>query len=103
MIQYSIGQVVFSKCGHDRGKAYIIISLSDDYLYLCDGDVRPFDKAKKKKIKHVQITDYVLQDLKSKIESGAIMDTDLIKELKPYKNKFLSGSRHLVNAVVKEV
>lgn len=103
MIQYSIGQVVFSKCGHDKGKAYIIISIMDEYLYLCDGEIRPLDKAKKKKSKHVQVTDYILKDLKIKIESGTVIDADLTKELKPYKNKFLGGSRHLNSAVVKEV
>jgi ribosomal protein L14E/L6E/L27E len=103
MIQYSIGQVVFSKCGHDKGKAYIVISKADEYLYLCDGDIRPMNKAKKKKSKHVQVTDYILEALKIKIESGTVMDADFIKELKPYKNKFLGGSRHLISAAVKEV
>lgn len=90
MTDLTIGQIVFSKCGHDKGKAYIIISKSDEYLYLADGDIRTLEKTKKKKIKHVQVTQYVLTEIKDKLKSNQCTDYDLKKELKPYKSKFLT-------------
>lgn len=90
MTDLTIGQIVFSKCGHDKGKAYIIISKSDEYLYLADGDIRTLEKTKKKKIKHVQVTQYVLTGIKDKLKSNQCTNDDLKKELKPYKSKFLT-------------
>lgn len=90
MIDLTVGQIVFSKCGHDKGKAYIIISKSDEYLYLADGDIRTLKKTKKKKIKHVQITNYVLEQIADKLKKNQCTDADLKKALKPYKSKFLA-------------
>lgn len=95
MIEYTKGQIVFSKCGHDKGKAYIISDISGEFLYLVDGQNRTIEKAKKKKIKHVQVTGYIIEEIKAKLEDKTIMDSDLIKALKQYKNKFLSSSKEV--------
>lgn len=88
MIEYTIGQIVFSKCGHDKGKAYIIISISDEYLYLADGDIRTLEKAKKKKFKHVQVTKCIL-------EKCNLTNADLKKALKPYNSKFIGSTKEV--------
>jgi len=90
MIDLTIGQIVFSKCGHDKGKAYIIISKSDEYLYLADGDIKTLEKTKKKKIKHVQVTNYVLTQIRNKLKLNQCTNDDLKKALKQYKSKFLA-------------
>lgn len=95
MIEYTKGQIVFSKYGHDKGKAYIVSDISGEFLYLVDGQNRTVEKAKKKKIKHVQVTGYVVEDIKAKLEDKTIMNSDLIKALKEYKNKFLSSSKEV--------
>ena len=61
--KYSLGQIVFSKCGRDQGKPFIIVSIEDEYVYLVDGDLRKVDNPKLKKKKHVQLTlqEYCLQ------------------------------------------
>ena len=48
------GTVVLSKCGHDTGRIYIVISEEDRYLCLCDGDKRPLAAPKKKRRSHVR-------------------------------------------------
>lgn len=97
MIEYTIGQVVFSKCGHDKGKAYIILLISGEYLYLSDGDSRIIEKTKKKKVKHVQITQYVLEEIKAKIETdkSKLTNNDLKKALEPYKGKFNASNKEV--------
>ena len=55
-----IGQVVFSKCGRDKGRAFVVLSIEDEYVFLSDGQLRPLNKPKKKKIKHTQPTHTVV-------------------------------------------
>ena len=55
-----VGQVVFSKCGRDKGRAFVVLSVEDEYVFLSDGQLRPLNKPKKKKIKHTQPTHAVI-------------------------------------------
>ena len=48
------GMLAMSKAGHDEGRLYVIIGVDDSYVYLADGRLRPLDKPKKKKKKHIQ-------------------------------------------------
>ena len=84
----TVGQVVYSKCGHDKGKAFIVTEIEEDFLYLTDGKSRKMDKPKKKKTKHVQITNYYDDELKTKIENGEyLLDADFVKALKKYSDQ----------------
>ena len=87
-MEYTVGQVVYSKCGHDKGKAFIVTEIEEDFLYLTDGKSRKMDKPKKKKTKHVQITNYYDDELKTKIENGEyLLDADFVKALKKYSDR----------------
>lgn len=87
-MEYTVGQVVYSKCGHDKGKAFIVTEIDEDFLYLTDGKSRKMDKPKKKKTKHVQITNYYDDELKTKIENGEyLLDADFVKALKKYSDQ----------------
>ncbi|MCR4923409.1 MAG: hypothetical protein K5931_05305 [Lachnospiraceae bacterium] len=48
------GSYVRSLSGHDAGKVYILVKEEGDMLFLSDGRLRPLNKLKKKKRKHVQ-------------------------------------------------
>lgn len=86
MNEYTIGQVVFSKSGRDKGNPFIIIKVKDEYLYLVDGDLRRLENPKKKKNIHVQKTHDVIENIKIMLEEGiGLKDADLRKALKPYK------------------
>ena len=47
------GTVVVSKSGHDRGRIYLVIASDASFLFLADGDKRPFSKPKKKRRRQV--------------------------------------------------
>ena len=47
------GEFVCATKGRDVGKCFIVVSVKDNYLYLCDGKSRKVSNPKKKKIKHV--------------------------------------------------
>ncbi|MEF9960513.1 KOW domain-containing RNA-binding protein [Niameybacter sp.] len=84
MRDLEVGQVVFSKCGRDYGKAFIVVSLEEEYAYLADGDLRLLEKPKRKKYKHIQRTDEVIQRLKQKLIEENVLDAEIRKELKAY-------------------
>lgn len=83
--EYVIGQLVISKGGRDKGKFFIVINIEDEYLYLADGKLRKVETPKKKKIKHVQKVNYVIDEIKEKIqEEGNLNNADLRKALSQY-------------------
>ncbi len=78
---------MFSKSGHDKGGAFVVIALEEEYLYIADGKRRTLEKPKRKKIKHVQKTNYVDTELKERLENRSqILNADIVKALKKYIN-----------------
>lgn len=79
------GQIVFSKCGRDKGSAFIVVVVEDEYIYLVDGRLRPLSRPKKKKIKHVQPTKTIIKDIQAKLNDGGyLQDADFRKALASY-------------------
>lgn len=65
-----VGRVVFSKAGRDKGKKMLIIDVvNDEYVYLTDGSLRRVEKPKKKKLKHLIITDIVSEEIQNDLLS----------------------------------
>jgi len=80
------GQVVYSKSGHDKGLPFIVLDLQEDYVFLADGKLRKLEHPKRKKIKHVQITNFVVEDIKKRLENGDyLLDADISKALKEWR------------------
>lgn len=50
----TIGRVVKSKAGHDKGRLFVVVGIVDDsHVLICDGRLRPLNKPKIKKLKHL--------------------------------------------------
>ena len=81
-----IGQVVFSKCGRDKGRSFVVMMIEDEYVFLADGQLRPLNKLKKKKTRHTQPTNTVL-DLAS--ATGGLKDADIVKWLATFNRQDL--------------
>ncbi|NMB03442.1 MAG: RNA-binding protein [Tissierellia bacterium] len=59
MNKFIPGQLVISKSGRDKGRMFLIMSVPDpNYVTLVDGKLRPLEKPKRKKIIHLQATNY---------------------------------------------
>ncbi len=81
-----VGQVVYSKCGRDKRKPFIISKVDENYLYLIDGDLRTVEKPKKKKDKHVQITHHVIDEIACKLINNVLVkNSDFKKALEGFK------------------
>ena len=80
------GYFASSKAGHDKGTVYMILESDDVYVYLSDGKLRPTDKLKKKKLKHVQLIKQKDSDLAEKIEKNLFISNEenryAIKQIK---------------------
>jgi len=75
-----IGWMASSKAGHDKGKVYIIIEETEEYVYLSDGETRPLEKPKKKKVKHIQpIKKMINKELTEKILAKETVTNEEIK------------------------
>jgi large subunit ribosomal protein L14e len=84
-----LGRMVFSKQGHDKGKAFVVVGLVDErYVLIADGDSRKLQKPKKKQTKHLTPTPYAATELLSVIMKQAqTADSDIRKALETYCNK----------------
>lgn len=76
----SIGSLVISKNGRDKDKYFLVLKVEDDYVYLCDGDMRKIDNPKKKKQKHVQATKYFNEEIAKKIHENVKLTNRDIRE-----------------------
>jgi ribosomal protein L14E/L6E/L27E len=76
-----IGRVVYSKAGRDSERYFVIISvLDDEYIYICDGELRKIENPKKKKLKHLKFTDIVSEDVKNSLLSGMKVSNSQVKK-----------------------
>ncbi len=50
-----VGDVVISKKGHDKKKAFIVVSvLNENYVLIADGKTRKLDSPKQKNVRHLE-------------------------------------------------
>ena len=70
MAEYKVGSLVRSLAGHDKDSFFIITEETPEYVYLSDGKLRPVEKPKKKKKKHVQPTHFSEAGLTEAILAG---------------------------------
>lgn len=68
--EFKLGEIIVSKAGRDSGRYFAVMWDKDEYIGLCDGDLRKTDSVKKKKKKHVKTTGKVCEYLNGKLSSG---------------------------------
>ncbi|MBX4263806.1 KOW domain-containing RNA-binding protein [Clostridium estertheticum] len=75
-----IGKVVHSKAGRDMHKTFIVVGiLSNEYVYISDGELRRIEKPKKKKVKHLNFTGTVAEEIRDIILSKKEVTNSKIK------------------------
>ncbi len=86
----TIGQVVKSKAGRDKGRVFLIYDIIDDqYVFVVDGDLRKLDSPKKKKIKHLIVFNTVIPEFKEKVENRVKINNSYIRKiLEPFNKSF---------------
>ena len=81
-----IGQFAASKAGHDKAQIYVITAVEGDFVYLCDGRLKPLEKPKKKRLKHIQIINTTVEEaLLNKLRQGeAVLNEEIKYAIKKY-------------------
>lgn len=81
----TIGQVVKSKAGRDKGRLFVILDIVDDfYVLLVDGRLRKLESPKKKNIKHLGIYNHTIDDISEKKAKKEINNSYIRKVLAPF-------------------
>jgi large subunit ribosomal protein L14e len=81
-----IGRYVWSKSGRDKDRLFIIIDLYDDqHVLVADGELRRIAKPKKKKLKHLNITNKVAKEINEIVTmKKRLLDADLQRAINNY-------------------
>ncbi|WP_309245211.1 KOW domain-containing RNA-binding protein [Clostridium sp. CF012] len=75
-----LGKVVNSKAGRDMHRKFIVVGiLNSEYVYIADGDLRKIEKPKKKKVRHLDLTNTVAEEVKDLILSEKEVTNSKIK------------------------
>ncbi len=86
--ELSLGQVVSSRAGRDRGRYFVVVEILDDrFVAVADGDLRKVENPKKKNVRHLLVHNDVLP-LGEKLRAGErVSNAELRKMLKAYQSK----------------
>ena len=92
MVEYKKGYFARSKAGHDKGKTYIIIEGTsetgkEDMVMVSDGELKPIEKPKRKRTKHLQIVLKTDEAIWTKMTNGQeIRNEDIKRAIENYIN-----------------
>lgn len=77
-----VGSVVRSKAGRDKGDYFIVLSREGEYAYLANGELRKVDHPKKKKLKHLQVSEKISAFIVNKLQTqGKVTNSEVRKAL----------------------
>lgn len=79
-MEITVGTIVFSKAGRDKQKMLLAVKVEGNYAYVCDGVLRKVEKPKKKKLIHLQKTNYTVD-----IDSDSLTNSQVRGILAEYK------------------
>lgn len=88
--EISVGQVVKSRAGRDKGRIFLIYNIIDSQnVLIVDGDLRKLDNPKQKKLKHLIIYNTVLPELEYRLGSKIKINNAYIRKLlEPFSKSF---------------
>jgi len=93
-----IGRYVWSNAGRDKDRLFVIVGIVDDnHVLVADGDLRRIDNPKKKKLKHLRITQKVAEEISQAASLKKITDKDLQDAVLRYKHELttVNGSEEV--------
>lgn len=70
------GSLVYSIAGRDKGNLFLVLKRDGEFVYLADGNTRKVENPKKKKLKHVNKTNTLLE-----LDFDNISNSDIRKSL----------------------
>ena len=75
-----VGQVVRALAGRDKGRLFIVTEVLDDgYVRIADGAKRKIEAPKRKKSKHLQKYDLIIESISEALIQGKGPENSLIR------------------------
>ena len=71
-MEYRVGQSVRSIAGRDNGREYVIVGTDGNYVYVADGAIRKLENPKKKKLRHIQGSYNVSEEIAERLAEGTL-------------------------------
>jgi ribosomal protein L14E/L6E/L27E len=59
-VELKIGSVVRAKAGRDKDGFFVVTAIEKEYCFMADGKSRKLDKPKRKNIKHISLTNSMI-------------------------------------------
>lgn len=85
----TLGRVVVSTQGRDKGQWFVVYQLLDEqHVLVCNGDSRKLEHPKKKRIKHLTGLPFMVQVTGKGGSGGAISNSDLRKALQQQRDAY---------------
>lgn len=86
MNDFTVGQVVRSLAGRDKGQYMVVIEVVDDqFICIANGKLRKVNNPKKKKVKHLAKTNHIATEIRDKLLDGKkISNAEIRKILESY-------------------
>lgn len=73
------GKVVLSTAGRDKDRYFVVLSVLNNFCYISDGKIRKVDMPKKKKIKHLRVTEFFLENIANKLIEEQTVTNSMIR------------------------
>ena len=75
-----VGAIVVSRMGRDEGRSFVVVQeVDEDFVMLADGRLRTMDHLKRKRRKHLKTTGIVVEELRSRLEAGAVVENHEVR------------------------
>ena len=67
----TVGRVVRSTAGRDAGRTFVVTALEgEDFVWMTDGGLRSLQRPKKKRNKHLYVTEHVVTGLQERLKAA---------------------------------
>ena len=75
---FTLGQVVLSISGHDKGNAYVVVKIEDTRVFVADGKYKLLSAPKAKNPVHLKTTNTIDTELNNKLTNGQKVNDQMI-------------------------
>lgn len=85
--KFSVGNVVKSVAGRDKGRSYLVVGVDENKLLVVDGRARKVNNPKRKNEKHLIMVSIASVDLAIRIQNGESVGNEKVYRVIKAENK----------------
>ncbi len=75
---FSLGQIVLSTQGHDKGSRYVVVKINGERISVADGELKSIKSPKQKNRRHLLGTKFIDAEISSKLKDGLEVNDQMI-------------------------